>query len=411
MNAAVARLASRETILHALYEAAELEHNLMCTYLYAAFSLKDSEAEGLLPEEVTAVRRWRGELIRVSVEEMGHLTAVWNITSALGGSPRFGRANFPLDPGNLPASVTVRLAPFNQTTLQHFIFLERPAGSTEPDGEGFAYARTYGRGNPHARITPMAIDYATVGDFYAALSEDLRGLVERETEEKAFDGDPALQLSPSEVALPAAKRVICLKTALAAFDAIVLQGEGAPRDASDSHYQRFSSIREEYQHLLRANPKFVPAFPAANNPVLREPPRPEGRVWIEDPEAIEVVDLANGAYGLMVRLLGYAYAIRGPQAEKSLAVDLAVGLMRAITPLAEKAARLPAGPSNPGCNAGMSFIALRDAAPLPPGRAARRVFLERLECLTRAANELGSPEDPRVGKRRAQFACIHRRAV
>ena len=46
MNAAVARLASRETILHALYEAAELEHNLMCTYLYAAFSLKDSEAEG-----------------------------------------------------------------------------------------------------------------------------------------------------------------------------------------------------------------------------------------------------------------------------------------------------------------------------------------------------------------------------
>src|ERR1700733_1452421 len=388
MNAVATRLKTREEILHALYEAAELEHNLMCTYLYAAFSLKDGGAEGLRAEEVAAVRRWRTELIRVSVEEMGHLTAVWNITSALGGSPRFGRANFPLDPGNLPASVTVRLAPFNQMTLQHFIFLERPNGSTEPDGEGFAYTRSYGRGNAHARITPMAIDYATVGDFYAALSEDLRGIVERETEEKAFDGDPALQLSPSEVALPAAKRVICLKTALAAFDAIVLQGEGAPRDASDSHYQRFSSIREEYQHLLRANPKFVPAFPAANNPVLREPPRPEGRVWIEDPEAIEVVDLANGAYGLMVRLLGYAYAIRGPQAEKSLAVDLAVGLMRAITPLAEKAARLPAGPSNPGCNAGMSFIALRDAAPLAPGRAARRLFLERLECFKRAAQEL-----------------------
>ena len=121
-----------------------------------------------------------------------------------------------------------------------------------------------------------------------------------------------------------------------------------------------------------ANPQFVPAFPAANNPVLREPPRPEGRVWIEDADAIAVVDLANAAYGLMVRLLAYAYVIRGPQAEKSLAVDLAVGLMRAITPLAERAARLPAGPSNPGCNAGMSFIALRDASPLPPGRAARR---------------------------------------
>ena len=34
-------LPTREQLIHALYEAAELEHNLMCTYLYAAFSLKD----------------------------------------------------------------------------------------------------------------------------------------------------------------------------------------------------------------------------------------------------------------------------------------------------------------------------------------------------------------------------------
>ena len=31
---------SRESLVHQLYEAAELEHNLMCTYLYAAFSLR-----------------------------------------------------------------------------------------------------------------------------------------------------------------------------------------------------------------------------------------------------------------------------------------------------------------------------------------------------------------------------------
>src|SRR5580698_6134454 len=411
MNAVAARFQSREEILHALYEAAELEHNLMCTYLYAAFSLKDSEAEGLRAEEVAAVRRWRSELIKVSVEEMGHLTAVWNITAALGGTPRFGRGNFPLDIGNLPASVTVRLAPFNRATLQHFIFLERPKGSPEPDGEGFANTHTYGRGNAQARITPMGINYATVGDFYAAVSAGLRALVERETEDNAFDGDPALQLSPNEVALPAAKRVICLKTAIAAFDAIVVQGEGAPQDSTDSHYQRFSSIREQYQRLLRANPQFVPAFPAANNPVLREPPRPEGRVWIENSEAIAIVDLANAAYGLMVRLLAYSYVIRGPQAEKSLAVDLAVGLMRAVTPLAERAARLPAGPSNPGCNAGMSFVALRDASALPPGRAARRIFLERLECFTRAANELPNADDPRVRTARDQFAYLYARAV
>src|SRR5271170_7496627 len=194
MNAEVS-VPTRERLLHALYEAAELEHDLMCTYLYAAFSLRDGVGEGLSARESEAVSRWRQAILRVAVDEMGHLAAVWNITSALGGTPRFGRGNFPLDPGNLPASVTVRLSPFNQATLQHFVFLERPNGSTEPDGEGFAYTHTYGRGNAQARITPMGINYATVGDFYAELSLGLRALVERETEDNAFDGDPALQLS------------------------------------------------------------------------------------------------------------------------------------------------------------------------------------------------------------------------
>jgi len=95
---------TREQLIHALYEAAELEHNLMCTYLYAAFSLKDGEAEGLSDDEAAAVKRWRRAIIDIAVEEMSHRTAVWNITSAIGGSPRFGRGNFPLDPGYLPAA-------------------------------------------------------------------------------------------------------------------------------------------------------------------------------------------------------------------------------------------------------------------------------------------------------------------
>src|SRR6185312_4055928 len=101
-------------------------------------------------------------------------------------------------------------------------------------------------------------------------------------EDVTFDGDPALQLSANEVDLTGAKPVICLKTALAAFDAIVVQGEGAPADSVDSHYQKFVGVREEYERLLQKNPSFVPAFPAATNPVLRRPPRPEGRVWLEN---------------------------------------------------------------------------------------------------------------------------------
>ena len=74
----------------------------------------------------------------------------------------------------------------------------------------------------------MRINYDTVGDFYAALSQGLRSLVANYGEDATFDGDPALQLSQSEINLPSCKPVICIKTALAAFDAIVVQGEGAP---------------------------------------------------------------------------------------------------------------------------------------------------------------------------------------
>ena len=402
---------TRERALHALYEAAELEHNLMCTYLYAAFSLKDGAADGLSPEEADAVKRWRGVLINVAVEEMGHLTAVWNITSALGGAPRVGRGNFPIDPGYLPAGIVVKLAPFNMATLQHFIFLERPKGSAERDGEGFAYERNYIRGSDLQLLTPMGLNYDTVGDFYDALSWGLRELVAQFGEGGTFDGDPALQMSPNEVALTGAKPVICSKTALAAFEAIVVQGEGAPSDSVGSHYQKYVAIREEYERLLQKNPAFVPAYPSATNPVLRRPPRPEGRVWLENPEAIRVVDLANASYGLMLRLLAYAYALPGPSPEKSVTVDLAICLMRAVVPLAERAARLPAGPSNPTCHAGMSFTTLRDTAAFVPGIAARRFFVERFAQLSEVAESLRATGDSRVGTAADLLKSLSKRAA
>jgi Ferritin-like len=404
------RQAPRELIVHALYEAAEIEHNLMCTYLYAAFSLKTGTEEGLSEAEAAATARWRREIISVAIDEMSHLAAVWNITSALGAVPRFGRTNFPLDPGFLPARIVVKLAPFSQAVLQHFIFLERPAHSEEPEGEGFAPERLFARGSTGQRLTPLGIDYATVGEFYASLGEGLRGLVERLGESAAFCGDPALQLTPAEVDLPGARRVICLKSALAAFDAIVLQGEGSKVESTSSHFARFLSLREEYRALLALNPAFEPAHPAATNPVLRRPPRPEGRVWIEAEPAIATVDLANAGYGLMLRLLAHAYAVPAPHPDKALVVDLAIGLMRAVTPLGERAARLPAGPSNPHCHAGMSFTTLRDSAPLAPGAGARRFFVERLAELATAAAAMEPKDDPRLAASTRLLAALAARA-
>ena len=385
---------SREQLIHALYEAAELEHNLMCTYLYAAFSLKSAD-EGLSSVEAEAVGRWRRSIIDVAIEEMGHLSAVWNITAALGGQPRFGRGNFPLEPGYLPAGIVVKLAPFNEDVLQHFIFLERPEGSDEPEGKGFEPERVFKRVGIGKHLTPMAIDYETVGVFYQSLGKLLRDFSAKHGESAAFSGDPALQLSPSEIDLGGAKPVLCLKTALQAFDAIVTQGEGASADSENSHFHRFAQIREEYRKLKAANPGFAPAWPAAVNPVLRRPPTPEGKVWLESPDAVATVDLANACYQLMLRLLGYAYAIPRPQPEKGVAVDLGISLMQATALLGERAARLKAGPSNPDCNAGMSFTALRDTAPFAPGDAARRFFTERLQEFAAAAEVIAQDGEAR----------------
>ena len=248
-------------------------------------------------------------------------------------------------------------------------------------------------------LTPMPIDYDTVGTFYDTLGRNLRCFTETIGEKAAFCGDPGLQLSPAEVELKGVDRVICSKTALAAFDAIVVQGEGAPKHATDSHFSRFCAIRQEYRTLRKANPAFTPSFPSAHNPVLRTPPRPEGRVWIDHAQASAVVDLANAAYALMLRLIAHAYSIVGPRPEKALVVDLAITLMQSVTLLGERAARLPAGPSNPGCNAGMSFTALRDAAPLPAGTSARRFFTERIKELADVAQGLvaADPDKRMIG--------------
>jgi hypothetical protein len=69
---------TREHLLHVLAEAAELEHNLLCSYLFAAFSLKQGLDEDLTPHELTAVERWRGAILQVCVEEMLHLAQVAN---------------------------------------------------------------------------------------------------------------------------------------------------------------------------------------------------------------------------------------------------------------------------------------------------------------------------------------------
>jgi CDGSH-type Zn-finger protein/uncharacterized Fe-S cluster protein YjdI len=130
--------------------------------------------------------------------------------------------------------------------------------------------------------------------------------------------------------------------------------------------------------------------------VLRRPVRQGARVWLENEETAATVDLANSAYMLMLRLISHSYLVPRPHPDKALCIDLALGLMRAVSPLAERAARLPAGPMNPNCNGGMSFTALRESAPLPPGISAGRFFVERARELVEAARRVAASGEARA---------------
>ena len=81
----------REALIYMLCEAAELEHGIMCQYLFAAFSLKQSEDEGLTPDELAAVTRWRKQISHVATQEMLHLALVQNLLSAIGAAPHMVR--------------------------------------------------------------------------------------------------------------------------------------------------------------------------------------------------------------------------------------------------------------------------------------------------------------------------------
>ena len=236
----------RSQLLMMLSEAAEIEHCLMCCYLYAAFSLKQSETEDLTAAELEVVRRWRLEIVRIATDEMLHLALANNLSIALGGRPHLRRFNFPISPGLFPADVVVELAPFDQGTLDHFIYLERPRNAEAQDDSRFEKA-TYKRRAPSDRLMPFADDYATVGELYVSIAESLRLLVATLGEDAVFVGSRDAQLSPQDFSLPGLRTVRSLDEAITAVDFIVHQGEGSPQNKAGSHFSRFCQIRREWQ--------------------------------------------------------------------------------------------------------------------------------------------------------------------
>ncbi len=377
---------SREQLLYWLHEASEIEHHLMCCYLYAAFSLKQID-ERWSVEQAAAVQRWRRVINSVVFEEMTHLALVGNLANALGAAPHMNRPPFPVDAGPYPAGFVIRLQPFSAATIEHFKFLERPAGKDLADASGFTPQRQYRRAVPAGRLSPGPRDYDTVGELYEVLAQSLTRCAAVMGEGQLFRGDPAQQVDATLVPLPGVVAVTDLRSALQAIQTIVTQGEGAGDEEVDSHFCRFSRIADELTALTQADPSFEPAWPAATNPVMNTPIHSSAeRVHISEPRIARWLDIGNALYTTSLRCLLQGFGARDRR-HKATWLAASFALMRAVVPVGQGLAARPAAGEGAGPHAGLTFTPLRTLAPLPQDGAAAFVA-ERLGQLRQRALEL-----------------------
>jgi hypothetical protein len=255
-------IAHREHLWQLLSEALQLEHMIMCQYLFAQFSLKDGARDGLTADQADAVDRWRTMVRGIAVEEMLHMALVANLMSAIGAAPYFGRPNFPQRSGYFPAGVQLDLLPFGEAALHHFLFLERPEGIRRDDSSEFVETASARDPVDPRETLPRGQEYATIGHLYRGIAHGLRNLSSRLGERAVFVGSARAQATPEFFRWPQLVSVTDLDSALVAIQKIIEQGEGAPGDSETGHYGRFLSIRHEFDAMRRADPTFEPARPA-----------------------------------------------------------------------------------------------------------------------------------------------------
>ncbi len=378
----------REELIYLLCEAAEFEHTVMCSYLYAQWTLKRGLDEGVTPTELAAIERWRRSLAQVALEEMLHLSLVNNLLAAIGAAPHLWRPAFPVRPGHFPADALMSLAPFGEAALDHFMYIERPEGLDIKDGAGFGHALHYRRIARPNMLAPSPQDYSSQGHLYHGILQGLERLCEQLGEERVFVGHSQAQVAVEEFGLQGLFKITDLASAHRAIEEIVLQGEGAPAHRDDSHFARFKAIRSELGELRATRAEFEPARPVVGNPMLGSTGITRDRVRVVEPLAGQVIDLGNSIYVLMIRTLSQVFAPAPLPRDLRVALATATNvLMSAMGRVADVATRLPIDAARAGSTAALNFELPGSAGALVQTCAAR-ILGERSSELGAAAGRL-----------------------
>lgn len=406
----IGTVANREELIYLLSQACELEHNVACIYLFAAYSLKSDASEGgLTPEQAEMVRGWKRALVKVSVEEMLHLSQMINILTAIGGAPHLRRPSFPLSGSVLPINRLMTLEPFSPETLEAFMCIEMPEAGIlsareqeEADEIAARVAQRMGMNGGGANgggaeiiaaCEPFDVDFETQSEFYHKIMTGISGL----PEDELFIGPDEAQANGRYLQFGGMlKPVTDRRSALDALAMVVEQGEAPTSAHPDAHFWVFRTIYREYleaqREAARNGESFDPVRPVVANPITRFHDDSAGGTLIADPLTHQVAELFNGSYAtmLMVFLRFFAHAGESEEELKKLA-DGTMRLMRNVTrPLGEALTKMPVShdPLLAGKTAGPGFGITRDIHLLPHQRSAWTFFGERLRELATVATKL-----------------------
>ena len=368
----------REALIYMLCQAAEVEHAIMCQYLFAAYSLKQRADEGLTPGELDAVARWRRTIAHVATEEMLHLALVQNVLSAIGAAPHLTRPNLPAPARHYPAGVNLTLVPFGEPALRHFMFLERPEGMALEGDKGIdAPVHEAVPLMAEGDIVPQLQDFATIGHLYRSIEQGLARLAEKFGERNLFVGPPRAQATSADFRWPELVAVTDLASAQRALDTILEQGEGARGHWESAHFGQFVEILDEYRRMVAANAAFDPVRPVMFATVRRGE-RDDSIPLIGDRVTALCTDLFNVSYEILLQILERYFAhTEETDAQLATLANAAATLMGGVLgPLGELITTLPVGPEHPGRTAGPSFELFYEDDDLLPHRESAWVLLE-----------------------------------
>ncbi|MGW2367257.1 ferritin-like domain-containing protein [Streptomyces sp. NPDC001667] len=211
-------------------EAAHVELSTVPAYLYAAYSLKTSGysqwAEGQSAQRT---------LIGIAIEEMLHLALVRNVMTATGCDTCFkfyDEGFIPVYPEPMKCRIPtleLNLRRISTETVQGFMEIELPESR---------------RNLPEKQAEDQ---YHTLGELYDEIGEGLKNLTaakEIDWTTNRWDLQYRRGYWNEHGGPPKPQLVTDLASALDALYIIVVQGEGAPDEQEESHYDKFTRIRD-----------------------------------------------------------------------------------------------------------------------------------------------------------------------